>query len=46
MQAKGAPVVMNVKLKPYVLNSELIILEKVEKWKMYGNVSQNNIRDF
>lgn len=36
---------MNIKLKPYILNTELIMLEKIEKWKMYGNVEQNG-KDF
>lgn len=38
--------VIKIKLKPYVINTELVILEKVEKWKMYGSVGQNSSRDF
>lgn len=46
IQEKCVSIVMKVKLKPYVLNTEFIVAEKVEKWKMYGNVTQQNAADF
>lgn len=38
--------VFNIKLKNKVLSTELLMLEKMERWKIYGSVAQNNSRDF